>query len=339
MTRKKVMIMKRKVYCFALLSCLAFATTTISSNVAASFGEMAHDDASRIFLGKTKHNAKASSYLENFNIAGGNPVESVADFDGKTSIYLGTATRVSNSIAYQKEEKVTYRSGWTTEVIKHDYDVKRFDTYEFSRYVNIPVRVIDRLELMAGESVGYTCTHISQTTLGYSETLTTGYEFTSEQTMKLGMSLGASIPLDMIKVNGSVKAEGTVSTSATISSTASQTWSRSVMFAEQTTSTWNLHNNAPGERRVYQFNYRQKFKLYCTTEYNINYVEGSYKSGLFNLDTHYTYDFAAKRYTPVATRFFMIPVDLPTLGFTEYHNSSDGREFPTTLIENNVLYL
>ena len=328
----------RRIIHLGLIAYLSLSAAVAGSANCKPLWKESGEEPAMTLIGKTRHNAAINGYMENFNISRG-AVGPITDFDGKTSIYLGTASRVEDSVAYQTEKKTTYKSGWTGEVIRRTYDVKRFDTYVFSRYVNIPVRIVDRLELMPGASIDYTCEHLYQTTFNYSETLSSSYEFTREQSTKLGLHFGISTLLDLLKIGGEAKVEGTISTSEKITKTASQTWSKSVTYAEQTSSTWPLKNEAPGERRVYQFNYRQKFQLYITTEYNLLYKEGSYHDGLFNLDTHYTHELIPDKYEAVETHFFMIPVDLPTLGFTEYHNSSDGREFPTTLIENNVLYL
>ena len=196
-----------------------------------------------------------------------------------------------------------------------------------------------RIELEPGKSMTYQSTYISEMTEGYSNTITEGYKLTDKQTAKLKLQIGLSIPLDHIKASGESSVEDEISSSETISKTASETWSKTYSYLEQVTATWPLSNNAATERRIYQFNYRQKFRLYFTTQYDYYFTTTVSHGGLFNRDTHYKHEPMDDKFKSVQTRFFFLPVDLPTLGFTEYHNSSDGAEFPTTLIEDNVLYL
>ena len=126
----------------AIVSCLIAAATVVNANGDATLNKtIVQADSNTLipmFLKKNVLKSNAPKYVDDFDISGDGDVEEMKDFNGAENLYFGTVSRIEDSIGYRTEDKMTYKSGWTPEVIKRPFNAKRFDTYVFSRYVNLP---------------------------------------------------------------------------------------------------------------------------------------------------------------------------------------------------------
>ncbi len=287
----------------------------------------------------TKKSAPLITFTDDFDITGDSKTKEPKDFSPYSNLYFGKASRIENSTTYKTEDKVTYRSHWAPWQPPHtkSYQVKRYDTYTFARFINLPIKIVDRIELEPNQSVEYESIDLQETTQTVEQTVSVGYSTTVKFNGKKRIKIGGGIPLNLIQAEGNISDENSIGISQTMSRTVSTTRSQTVRMSAQVRKKWELDNSENNKKRIFQLNYRQKFKIYFTTEYDITYNVMTWGTGVGKLDENF--DYIRDEYlTPVRTVFFLIPASDPTIGFTTYQNNAQGIEVAVIELENNVIY-
>jgi hypothetical protein len=275
----------------------------------------------------------------NFDISSYGTCEKFMDFSGYYNSFYGYVSAIPDSVSYKEVEKVIYKSNWAPwqSPITKPYHDRRYQTFTFDTYLNLPIRIIDRIALEPNQSMQYQQTEIEEATYTASKTVEKGCSVTNSFNQKSKINFGAEIKLDLIKLSGEISWQNEIGVSNTFYTSVSVTRSETVRMLRQVTQTWNLDNSGCNEHRVFQLNYRQQFKLYFTTEYEYLYDVTRKGSGTWNRDDNYTY--SLRGYKAVRTVYFLLPVNLPTFGFTQYHNDCKGNEVTVYQKENKVIYL
>ncbi len=276
----------------------------------------------------------------NFDISQKGSVEEFEDFTGKENYLYGKVSKIDDPVSYKVKNFVTYESHWAPwqDAVTEPYNVKRYETYTFSRYVNVPIKIVDRIEMEPKQTMTYEMSEQTTTTESGSTTSVTASSVTTSCNIERKIQLGAGIPLENIRASGSVSSTEEIGVSQTLSQTVTTTSTKTYQFSKVITKKWELDNSHCSERRIFQFNYRQKFKLYFTTEYDIKYKTTTWGSGAFNLDTHHSYD-PEPLYPSIRTVFFLVPMSEPTFGCTTYCYDKNGNEKPVLQFDKNIVYL
>ena len=277
--------------------------------------------------------------IANIDIASSEPVSSIKNFNGLTHTKFGSIKSIDGSVSYDKENKKTYQSNWTTQApIYESFDVARFDTYTFEKYVDLPIKTLHSRKVAAGDSVSFTIktTQSSEESKTVTSTQATTYYW--DICHSIGYSMGISLALDLINLTSGITETNTVKVGGSFSSTISNTNSSSTKYSMVYEETFTFDNSNSSYDTYFDMNFRQKFQIYFTTRYNYNYEVNEWGSGLFNIDRHWSYTF--KNYTPVGTYIYLIPLENPYFEVSKYYDNSKGqKEIIKSTTNNSIIYL
>lgn len=265
---------------------------------------------------------------------------STKKLDGEIHDVFGNITYVSDSKAYDYEDKSVYDSGWTNQpTVTESYETTEYSTYTFSRFVDIPVNKLHSRKIAAGSKEEFSIETTSSTNVTKTQLSNVGSSYYYDKCTSMSFNVGSSISLDkigsasagfgynnMIKVGGSLYNE--ISNSTSTSYTYTTVYKQNFIF-----------DNTNEERSIYfELNYRQKFKVYFTTKYTINYDTKEWRSGLFDKDKHWSY--SIQGYSGNGTYVYLIPMEDPYFETSKYYDNQNGiRTNVITNPTNNIVYL
>ena len=162
------------------------------------------------------------------------------------------------------------------------------------------------------------------------------YTISDSVSNTIGLKIGGSISYDGIKLNGSASTSTTITVSESLNTTIATERSKTITYSEQATSNWTLVNDTDNYR-VFAFHYRQRFALYFTTVYKMEYTRTRTGVIFLGLDDSFSYTF--KEYTPEKTVYFMIPIDAHVpFCYDEYYYDENGNEVIDRPFANNTVY-
>ena len=259
----------------------------------------------------------------------------ISFYNDRNHSVFGHITYYSSAVLV--EEKQTYQSGWFPND-QHFSDINAMKSYTFrfdEFYVDIPVEILYTRNIPAKTGIHFT----SQFTSAHSEyqSITTNYamEILSDFTLDSGYEIGASIPIEFIKLNLSRYINGTIGLNASLYQEIEKINSSYSYFSSVLSETYNIENeyNFP----IYvQLNYRQKFNLFFTYNAKYDYSVEEIKSGSIFLDTTWQYNLAQMLFDSI--HFFLIPEDDPYFDVSIYYDNADGVKTILEKSHPSILY-
>lgn len=246
------------------------------------------------------------------------------EFAGLYDLNLGIVKETDESLCHRYETVPIYDSWWNNgQDTSYETHIKySYETFTFTNYVDIPTEIYHSVRIAAGDKQSFKIT--TTTTDSYSQETTSEkgassyYDFTYSQSIKIGSKIdlgviGASAESDSsftINVGGS--------TYYSVSKTMTSTTSYSTVYEQ----TFEMDNSGRKHAVYYQFNQRQKFKVFFTCVYEMQYKVTNWGSGLFGNDQNWSYE--PLYYKGLETYFFLIPVENPYFEVSLYKDGSNG---------------
>ena len=251
---------------------------------------------------------------------------------------FGTAIIQNDSTQYDEESKKTFRSNWTNTDYFENFPSKIYETYKFSKLVDIPVKTLITRKLSAGES----SKAIIQATQSTSERKSITSEFASsyygERCSDYGLNTGMKLSIDDLKLSGSFYYNENYKIGGSVSSNLKRTKENTTTYGALYEETIEIDNSDSSVPTYFAFNFRQKFEIYFTTAFSYVYTEETWNSGMFNWDVHYDYTF--HHYVGVSTAFYLLPIENPYFEISKYQDNAYGHQKIIKLDGNeNIVYL
>ena len=312
----------------ALASIVAFQTKKQVDYSKASFEPFV--------IEKKNANGSYANFVDDFDISGDLPVAYLTSMAGSTNETFGTVSYVCNS--YGVSKRVIYKSHWveSQEPTYEAYNDRIFKTYKFEHYLSLPVNEVKSYELQPHSSNTFTMSAIYSTSETVRQMVSRSYTISDSVSNTIGLKIGGSISYDGIKLNGSASTSTTITVSESLNTTIATERSKTITYSEQATSNWTLVNDTDNYR-VFAFHYRQRFALYFTTVYKMEYTRTRTGVIFLGLDDSFSYTF--KEYTPEKTVYFMIPIDAHVpFCYDEYYYDENGNEVIDRPFANNTVY-
>lgn len=272
------------------------------------------------------------------DIASSIPVSSIKSFEGLTHSRFGKISKVADTTSYDKENRMIYKSNWTTqEPIYQSFDIARFDTYTFEKYVDLPIKTLHSRKISVGESVSFTIQTTQIEEESKSETSTKATQFYWDYCGSLGFNMGRSLAIDLINLTSSITNSNTIKVGGNFTSTISNTRTSYTKYSIVYEETFTFDNTTCSHDTYFDMNFRQKFKIYFTTRYDYNYTNKEWGSGFLGRDQNWSYTF--KDYTPVGTYIYLLPIENPYFEVSKYYDNNLGlKEILKSTTNSSIVY-
>ena len=258
--------------------------------------------------------------------------------DGSTHKTFGKISILEDSTQYDEKDEITFHSTWTLSDYYSPIKTKIYETYKFSKLVDIPIYTIITRKLNARESTTVkiqTTESLSQMTTTTTETASNYY---AEKCDEYGFNTGIKLSIGKLNISDNFTYDANYKIGGSVSSKIISTKSSTTTFSALYEEIFELDNSDSSVPTYFAFNFRQKFEIYFTTAFSYVYTKETWNSGIFNLDVHHDYIF--KNYKGVGTAFYLLPIETPYFEMSKYQDASSGhRKLIESDTNENIVYL
>lgn len=285
------------------------------------------------------------TYLDNFDVSewrsGGSystiETYSSKDFAGKYHRKLGLISRPSDSRISVIETMPTYDSWWDSSAKTDTQDIEtyRYETFFFEKYFDAPVETYETVRVNAGDSRSFKMTYTETESCAQTETSEKGSSAYFDFSSKYNFKAGSGIDFDLIKSQWESSSETEIRVGSETYQKVTNTKTSETHYSTVYEETFVMDNSNSSTATFYQFCQRQKFKVYFTAAYKMDYETTQWGSGAFNLDQNWKYDING--FVGIETYYYLIPVETPYFEVSLYKENSEGlREYVGS--QNDMVY-
>lgn len=308
-----------KMTCGIILSCaLAFVTSRVSVNARIAPKDPNWDASKLVDLNQI---GKVYSTTND-----------IPDLTRRNTV-LGTLKKISSVDNY--DERTIYHSFWADafqDDIKEEYLDNTDHIYEFEKYIDMPIEVIETERLEPHTSMTYIFSEKYEYQCSIGKTITASYLFTEK--FSLASELGAGISADGMSLNGTISSDYSVESSKSNSFTT--TYAESNTLSKQKDYT-EIYVNDEDDYCFVKKCIRSKFKVYLAYEYKHNYSRKRIGSGLFELDDNFKYSYENTECTSV--KYVLVPQGDPYYAVSYYRDDATGKTYYAGKTNRSIVML
>lgn len=242
---------------------------------------------------------------------------------------FGDMTKVSRLDTYEtKPMKVLGKNVLETK----DYYDTCYDLYSCSKYVDLPVDIIESFRIESQEILSKHFTVYQNYSVTQSEASSTSVGVYSSYTYNNSINLGAIIDIFDLKttVNNNFAISSDYKNNITISKTQTYNHSITVDYTE------TYHNNRDTYAYVKRC-FRQKCQVLIGYAYKCNYTETKKHTGFLWTETHYSYKL--NYYDIIAKNIYLLPVEDAYYHVSYYIDDENGNMKFDSEGHDNIIFM
>ena len=206
-------------------------------------------------------------------------------------------------------------------------------TYKFDKYIDLPLEVINSESLSPKSEMTF---EIEETEARYESKETTsevGFDVSLTYQKEISQEVIGEVNLGVLVLSGSVTNSDSFAIETSLYGKIQNILKQETYYNRIVKKSYSIENTS-NEYLYYDYCYRQKFEMYFTMVFEIDYK----KTPFDNPDGSTFYNYTIESYQGVKTYLYLLPIENVYHELSVYHNDANGNKVIKDKTHSNILY-